>query len=77
MCTVTNSVSHQRRCLTRSRPEPAAVLLGSARLEHHGVDLTDGLQRLLNLRFADDLLLFSTTAENAATQLGDICAPLV
>ena len=79
------NISHQRKFSTRLRQEPAALLLGStsgafklarARVEHHGVDLNDEFHRLLDLRFADDLLLFPTTATNAAAQLDEICAAL-
>ena len=47
-----------------------------ARVEHRGVDMNDGLPRLLDLRFADDLLLFASTSTDASYLLDEICAAL-
>ena len=47
-----------------------------ARVEHRGVDMNDGPPRLLDLRFADDLLLFASTSTDASYFLDEICAAL-
>ena len=47
-----------------------------ARVEHRGVDMYDGLLRLLDLRFADDLLLFASTRTDASYVFDEICAAL-
>ena len=51
-----------------------------ARVEHRGVDMNNGLPRLLDLRFADDmlllLLLFAGTSTDASYLLDEICAAL-
>ena len=46
------------------------------RVEHRGVDMNDGLRRLLDLRFADDLLLFASRNTDASYLLDEICAAL-
>jgi len=61
---------------TRVRPEPETFLIrttvGYAKMERldveHaqcGIDLQDGFLKLLDLRFADDILLFARTAHEA------------
>ena len=46
-----------------------------AHVEHRGVDMNDGLLRLLDLRFANDLL-FASTSTDASYLLNKICAAL-
>ena len=45
-------------------------------MEHVGIDLDDDMKLLLDLRFADDLLLFANIAADAAFQPDEICAAL-
>ena len=47
-----------------------------ARVEHRGVDMNDGLLRLLDLRFSDDLLLFASASTDASYVVDEICAAL-
>ena len=53
-----------------------ALKIGRGRVEHVGIDLDDDMKLLLDLRFADDFLLFANTAADAAFQLDEICAAL-
>ena len=53
-----------------------AIKIWRARVEHACIGLDDDTKLLLDLRFADDLLLLGNTAANAALQLDEICAAL-
>ena len=42
----------------------------------HGFDLGDGMERLLNLRFADDILLFAASASETELILEELIKAL-
>ena len=43
-----------------------------ARAEHYGLNFGDGMAPLLDLRFADDLLLFATSTEDLVFMLVEL-----
>ena len=53
-----------------------AVPSWRAKMEAEGLSLEDGLKPLLDLRFADDILVFCTTLDKACLLLDELVASL-
>ena len=78
---VQNDEGHTRRCMSRMCAQSPLVFCAilqwamAERRAHPGVaglDFQDGLPRLLDLRFADDILIFGQAADEATRLLNEM-----